>query len=37
MTNILGWGTFAFVSMAVVVLLSTQGLNVVGIHLLGTG
>jgi len=33
--NILGWGTFALVTTAVVVLLGTQALNLIGIHLLG--
>jgi Mn2+/Fe2+ NRAMP family transporter len=35
--NILGWGTFALVTTAVVVLLGTQTLDLIGIHLLGGG
>src|SRR5689334_3455543 len=35
--NILGWGTFALVTTAVVVLLGAQALDLIGIHLLGGG
>jgi Mn2+/Fe2+ NRAMP family transporter len=35
--NVLGWGTFALVTTAVVVLLGTQALGLFGIHLLGGG
>jgi NRAMP (natural resistance-associated macrophage protein)-like metal ion transporter len=35
--NVLGWGTLAFVALAVIVLLGTQALSLFGINLLGGG
>jgi Mn2+/Fe2+ NRAMP family transporter len=35
--NVLGWGTFAFVTIAVAALLGTQALSLFGINILGTG
>jgi Mn2+/Fe2+ NRAMP family transporter len=35
--NILGWGTVALVTVAVATLLGTQALDLLGIHLLGSG
>jgi Mn2+/Fe2+ NRAMP family transporter len=37
LSNVLGWGTFAFVTVAVVALLGTQLLGLVGIDPLGSG
>src|SRR5205085_965978 len=37
LVNVLGWGSFALVTTAVVVLLGTQALDLIGIHILGGG